>query len=212
MFLDYLTLLKKSKRDADRSRALWSGTTPVLKCGYHRNCSAYMSHVSCASVTDAYHSYYINIIIIVIIVIIIIIIIIVLVVLSLLCSNYRMEGYWTRNTMEEEQGISQLLWRWYVKLQWQDIVCDGCYELYQFLILLLVETQFVDYRFLKDLEIIKQPRCCCFCVTKELRIYADDKDAVTYVTLIIIIIIISINIIIIIIILSVFVRVNPPVV
>ena len=73
------------------------------------------------------------------------------------------------------------------------------------IIILLVETQFVDYRFLKDLEIIKQPRCCCFCVGKELRIYADDKDAVTYVTLIIIIIII-------IIILSVFVRVNPPVV
>ena len=41
-----------------------------------------------------------------------------------------------------------------------------------------VETQFVDYRFVKDLEIIRQPKCCCFCVGKELRIYADDKDAV----------------------------------
>ncbi len=45
LFLDYLTLLKKSKRDADRSRSLWSGTTPVLKCGYHQNCSSYMTHV-----------------------------------------------------------------------------------------------------------------------------------------------------------------------
>ena len=45
LFLDFLTLLKKSKRDADRSKALWSGTTPVLKCGYQPSCSAYMAHV-----------------------------------------------------------------------------------------------------------------------------------------------------------------------
>ena len=41
-----------------------------------------------------------------------------------------------------------------------------------------VETQFIDYRFLKDLELRKEPRCCCFCVGQELLIYADDKDAV----------------------------------
>ncbi len=52
-------------------------------------------------------------------------------------------------------------------------------------LLLLVETQFVDYRFVKDLEIIKQPRCCCFCVGKELRIYADDKDAVRWVAMVV---------------------------
>ncbi len=48
-------------------------------------------------------------------------------------------------------------------------------------LLSLVETQFVDYRFVKDIEIVKQPRCCCFCVGTELRIYADDKDAVRWV-------------------------------
>ena len=41
-----------------------------------------------------------------------------------------------------------------------------------------VETQFIDYRFLKDLELRKEPKCCCFCVGQELLIYADDKDAV----------------------------------
>lgn len=43
----------------------------------------------------------------------------------------------------------------------------------------VVETQFIDYRFLKDLELRKEPKFCCFCVGKELLIYADDKDAVT---------------------------------
>ena len=39
-----------------------------------------------------------------------------------------------------------------------------------------VETQFIDYRFLKDLELRKEPKCLCCCVTHELVIYADDKD------------------------------------
>ena len=42
-----------------------------------------------------------------------------------------------------------------------------------------VETQFIDYRFLKDLEIRKDPKCCCCCVGTELLVYADDKDAVS---------------------------------
>ena len=46
LFLEYLILLKKHKRDADRSKALWTATTPVLKCAYHRNCSEFMLHVS----------------------------------------------------------------------------------------------------------------------------------------------------------------------
>ena len=45
-----------------------------------------------------------------------------------------------------------------------------------------VETQFIDYRFLKDLELRKEPKCCCFCVGQELLIYADDKDSVRQVT------------------------------
>ena len=41
-----------------------------------------------------------------------------------------------------------------------------------------VETQFIDYRFLKDLELRKEPKCCCCFVGQELLIFADDKDAV----------------------------------
>jgi len=41
------------------------------------------------------------------------------------------------------------------------------------------ETQFVDFRFVKDLELRAQPRFCCCCVGKELLIYADDKDSVS---------------------------------
>ena len=41
------------------------------------------------------------------------------------------------------------------------------------------ETQFIDYRFMKDLELREIPRCLCCCVGKELLIYADDKDATT---------------------------------
>ena len=49
--MDYLQLLKKHKRDADRSRALWSGTTPVLRCAYHRNFGEFCFHVSHLLVT-----------------------------------------------------------------------------------------------------------------------------------------------------------------
>ena len=44
-----------------------------------------------------------------------------------------------------------------------------------------VETQFIDYRFLKDLELRREPKCCCCCVGSELLIFADDKDSVRYV-------------------------------
>ena len=43
----------------------------------------------------------------------------------------------------------------------------------------LEETQFIDYRFVKDLELRQQPRFCCCCVGKELLIFADDKDSVS---------------------------------
>ena len=42
-----------------------------------------------------------------------------------------------------------------------------------------METQFIDYRFVKDLELRQQPRFCCCCVGKELLIFADDKDSVS---------------------------------
>ena len=47
VFLEYLKLLKKHKRDADRSRSLWSATTPVPKLPYHKNCGQFCFHVSC---------------------------------------------------------------------------------------------------------------------------------------------------------------------
>jgi hypothetical protein len=47
MFMEYLKLLKKHKRDADRSKSLWSGTTPVLSLAYHKNCGEFCFHVSC---------------------------------------------------------------------------------------------------------------------------------------------------------------------
>ena len=43
----------------------------------------------------------------------------------------------------------------------------------------LDETQFIDYRFMKDIEMREIPRCLCCCVGKELLLYADDKDAVS---------------------------------
>ena len=50
VFMDYLKLLKKHKRDADRSKSLWSGTTPVLSLAYHHNCGEFCFHVSCGRV------------------------------------------------------------------------------------------------------------------------------------------------------------------
>ena len=45
MFMEFLKFLKKHKRDADRSKSLWSGTTPVLSCAYHQNCGQFCFHV-----------------------------------------------------------------------------------------------------------------------------------------------------------------------
>ena len=39
--------------------------------------------------------------------------------------------------------------------------------------------KFVDYRFVKDLE-LRSDTCCCCCVRSELEIYADHKDSVRY--------------------------------
>ena len=46
LFIEYLKLLKKHKRDADRSRSLWTATTPHLSLAYHRNCGEFCFHVS----------------------------------------------------------------------------------------------------------------------------------------------------------------------
>lgn len=46
LFIEYLKLLKKHKRDADRSRSLWTATTPHLSLAYHHNCGEFCFHVS----------------------------------------------------------------------------------------------------------------------------------------------------------------------
>ncbi len=53
VFLEYLKLLKKHKRDADRSKSLWSGTTPVPKLPYHKNCGQFCFHVSSVELVEA---------------------------------------------------------------------------------------------------------------------------------------------------------------
>lgn len=115
--LDYLHVLKKHKKDLDRSQALWTGTTPVASCAYHPNCGSYMKYICChccISVTD-----------------------------------WRVTG----------QGI-----RW----RKNRAAINLCGE---------NETQFIDYRFMKDIEMREIPRCLCCCVGRELLLYADDKDA-----------------------------------
>jgi hypothetical protein len=119
LFIEYLKLLKKHKRDADRSRSLWTATTPHLSLAYHRNCGEFCFHLCCNCCVAT--------------------------------TEWRVTG----------QGI-----RW--RKNRAAINCCGD-----------VETQFIDYRFLKDLEIRKDPKCFCCCVGTELLIYADDKDAVS---------------------------------
>ena len=48
-------VLKKHKKDLDRSQALWTATTPVASCAYHANCGSYLKYICChccISVTD----------------------------------------------------------------------------------------------------------------------------------------------------------------
>ena len=44
-----------------------------------------------------------------------------------------------------------------------------------FLILFIVSQEYIDYRFLKDLE-LKETRFCCCWRAKVLEIYSEDKD------------------------------------
>ncbi len=39
-----------------------------------------------------------------------------------------------------------------------------------------VETQLIDFRFLKDIEFRKDPKFCCCCLDAKTLLYADDKD------------------------------------
>ncbi|XP_002164997.2 uncharacterized protein LOC100198390 [Hydra vulgaris] len=40
-----------------------------------------------------------------------------------------------------------------------------------------VSTEYMDYRFFKDLELKEQHLCCCFCKRYQLELYVDDKDS-----------------------------------
>merc|ERR1711973_23886 len=39
-----------------------------------------------------------------------------------------------------------------------------------------VNTEYMDYRFFKDLELKQTRKCCCFCTSYSLEIYVDDHD------------------------------------
>jgi len=39
-----------------------------------------------------------------------------------------------------------------------------------------VSTEYMDYRFFKDLELKEEHQCCCFCQRYRLELYVDDKD------------------------------------
>lgn len=119
IFLEFLKLLKKHKRDADRSKSLWNGTTPVCSLAYHRNLASFCTQAICPCCVPT--------------------------------TEWRITG----------QGI-----RW----RKNRAAIDCCGD---------IETQFIDYRFLKDLELRREPKCCCCCVGSELLIYADDKDSVS---------------------------------
>ncbi|KAL5479820.1 hypothetical protein EMCRGX_G023406 [Ephydatia muelleri] len=115
-FINYLDLLKRHKREADRSKSLWSGVTPVKSCAYHNHCGSFMLHVLCPCCVPL--------------------------------TEWRITG----------QGI---------RYRKNPATLDCCGA---------AETEFIDFRFMKDIELQKQARFCCCCVGYHLRIYADDKD------------------------------------
>lgn len=39
-----------------------------------------------------------------------------------------------------------------------------------------ISTEYMDYRFFKDLELKEEHACCCFCARYRLELYVDDKD------------------------------------
>ena len=43
--------------------------------------------------------------------------------------------------------------------------------------LVSVSTEYMDYRFFKDLELKESFFCCCFCKRHALEMYVEDKDA-----------------------------------
>jgi len=47
LFMEYLALLKKHKRDLDRSKSLWTAQTPLNSCAYHKNCGKHLCYVAC---------------------------------------------------------------------------------------------------------------------------------------------------------------------
>ncbi|KAL5480090.1 hypothetical protein EMCRGX_G023712 [Ephydatia muelleri] len=120
LFLEYLAVLKRHKRDADRSKTLWSVTTPEWgKQSHHHRCTGFCFQFCFPCCVGT--------------------------------REWRVTG----------QGI-----RW----RRNRAAIDCCGD---------VETQFIDYRFLKDLELRKEPKCLCCCVAHELVIYADDKDTIS---------------------------------
>ena len=116
LFLEYLAILKKKKRQLERSTSLWTGTTPYISCAYSSNPCQYLFRLCCP------------------------------------CCVAKTTWSITH------QGLRS--------------------SAYPASLNLIGETQrdFIDFRFLKDLEIHSAPTCLCCCRGHELLIYADDPS------------------------------------
>lgn len=115
-FMEFLTILKKKKRQLDRSATLWSGMTPHISCSYSDNLGQFLFRYFCRCCVP--------------------------------------------------------------KTEWRVTAQGLRYTSYPATIALFKETErdFIDFRFLKDLEIRTAPTCMCCCRGHELLIYADDSS------------------------------------
>ena len=116
LFLEYLGILRKKKRQQERAKSLWTGTTPHVSCAYSSNPGQYLFWFCCP------------------------------------CC------------------VAKTTW---------SITPQGLRSsAYPASLNLVGETQrdFIDFRFLKDLEIHSAPTCMCCCRGHELLIYADDPS------------------------------------
>ena len=118
MFLDYISILQKKKRQQERSATLWEGTTPHLSCAYSDNCCQCLFRYICRCCVAKVH--------------------------------WRVTPQGLRYT--SYPAPCKLLGK--------------------------IERDFIDFRFLKDLEVRTEPGFLCCCRGHSLVIYADDADSV----------------------------------
>ncbi|XP_031550776.1 uncharacterized protein LOC116288165 isoform X2 [Actinia tenebrosa] len=117
MLMDFITLLKKKKKEVEMSGAQWSGVTPAPGIAYKEDCG------ECC--------------------------------VAYFCPCCLAKTYWRVTG----QGI-------FYKKEPPCGLFTGS-----------VTTEYMDYRFVKDLELKRTNKFCCCCTANELEIYADDHDA-----------------------------------